>query len=107
MTKLPKVIYRGSKIVAIDAGKFRIIDSLNFLTFPLAQMPKVFGLQGVKKGTFPVFFNQKEMWDFVGPMPHPYCYRVNRMKSKAREEFISWYKEQRGKVFDFKKEILA
>ena len=107
MRKLPKVIYRGSKIVAIDAGKFRIIDSLNFLTFPLSQMPKVFGLQGVKKGTFPVFFNQKEMWDYVGPMPHPYCYRVNRMKSKAREEFTGWYVQQRGKVFDFKKEILA
>ena len=62
---------------------------------------------GVKKGTFPVFFNQKEMWDFVGPIPHPYCYRVNRMKSKAREEFMAWYKQQRGKVFDFKKEIMA
>ena len=60
MCKLPKVIYRGSKIVAIDTGKFRVIDSLNFLTFPLSQMPKVFGLKGVKKGTFPVFFNQSE-----------------------------------------------
>ena len=52
MKKVPHVIYRGSKIVAVETGKFRIIDSLNFLSFPLSQMPKVFGLKGVKKGSF-------------------------------------------------------
>ena len=107
VTKMPNVIYRGSKIVSIDTGKFRVIDTLNFLTFPLAQMPSIFGLKDVRKGYFPVFFNQKNMWDFVGPMPHPYCYRVNSMKPRAREEFLQWYKEQKGKQFNFRKEILA
>ena len=43
MRGIPRVIYRGSKIVLIQNNKFRVIDSLNFLSFPLAQMPKVFG----------------------------------------------------------------
>ena len=105
LTKSPSLICRGSKVVAIDTGKFRVIDSLNFLTMPLAQMPSVFGLKGIRKGTFPVFFNTRENWDYVGPMPDPSFYRYNTMKPKAREEFLAWYKEQEGKVFDFRKEI--
>jgi len=107
MKKPPRVIYRGSKIVCIDTGKFRVIDSLNFLSFPLSQMPKVFGLQGVKKGCFPVFLPTDEWWSYEGPLPHPYCYRVNRMKPKARKDFMEWYRQQRGKVFNYKEEILA
>ena len=107
MRRIPRVIYRGSKIVSIDNGKFRVIDSLNFLTFPLAQMPKVFGLDNIRKGTFPHFFNTEENWGYVGPMPHPSYYGVATMKEKPREEFMSWYRNQRGCTFDFKKEVLA
>ena len=30
--QMPNVIYRGAKIVSIDTGKIRVINSLNFLT---------------------------------------------------------------------------
>jgi len=105
MKKLPKLIYRGSKIVSINVGKFRVIDSLNFLTFPLSQMPKVFGLKGLKKGTFPFFFNQPANWNYKGPLPEPHYYGVDTMKPKAREEFMKWYEENRENEFDFMKEI--
>ena len=69
LNNMASVILRGSKVMAMDVAKFRVIDSLNFLTMPLAQMPSVFGLEGIRKGTFPVFFNKKENWNYVGPMP--------------------------------------
>ena len=48
----PTVIYRGSKIVSVTIGgrlNIRLIDSLSFLTMPLAAMPDVFTLKGIKK----------------------------------------------------------
>ena len=105
LTKVPAIICRGSKVMAVNAGDFRVIDSLNFLTMPLSQMPSVFGLDNIRKGTFPVFFNKKENWDYVGPLPDPSYYGVNTMKPKSREQFLSWYGEQEGQVFDFRKEI--
>ena len=104
--KTPSVIYRGSKIVCIDTGKLRVIDSLNFLSFPLSQMPTVFGLKNIKKGTFPIFMNTKDFWDYRGPMPDKKYYGSDRMKPKAKAEFDAWYDQQRGKIFDFKKELI-
>ena len=36
----------------IDTAKYRIIDTLNFLTFTLAKTPKVFSLEDIRNGTF-------------------------------------------------------
>jgi hypothetical protein len=108
LKQTPKnVIYRGSKIVAIDGGHFRIIDSLCFLSFPLSNMLQVFGLQDLLKGMFPVFFNKKENWTYNGSWSAPEYYGVNTMKPKAREEFMRWHADQQGKVFNFKDEITA
>ena len=49
-------IFNGSKIMYMKVGRglnIRIIDSLNFLPMPLANLPKAFGLKELKKGFFP------------------------------------------------------
>ena len=102
----PRLIYRGSKVVYVDTGVMRIIDSLNFLPMALSQMPKVFNLSNIRKGTFPVFFNKPENWGYKGPLPPMEMYGVNKMSTKAREDFITWYNDQNGYVFDFKAEII-
>ena len=55
------VIFSGSKImymrVSTGGMNIRLLDSLNFLPMPLAQLPKSFGLEELKKGFFPHFFN--------------------------------------------------
>ena len=105
----PKVIYRGSKIVAAHVtGRFniRLIDSLNFLPMPLSAMPKVFGLQGIKKGTFPHWFNKKCNYSYEGPYPEPQYYGADNMKPEARESFLLWHSEQAGKKFNFMKELV-
>ena len=56
------VIFSGSKIMYmhINSLNMRLLDSLNFLPMPLANLPKSFGLKEKKKGFFPHFFNTKE-----------------------------------------------
>ena len=50
------VIFSGSKImymrVSTGGLNIRLLDSLNFLPMPLAQLPKSFGLQELKKDFF-------------------------------------------------------
>ena len=69
---LPTIIYSGSKIMYMSVGRgldIRLLDSLNFLPMKLAALPKAFGLQELKKGWFPHFFNTKENQQYVGLFP--------------------------------------
>lgn len=48
--------------------KIRMIDSLNFIPVPLAEMPESFGETELAKGYFPRQFNRKE--DQLVTLPH-------------------------------------
>ena len=106
----PYCIYNRAKIMFMEITKLsiRFIDSLNFLQMPLKSFPKTFGMNELKKGYFPHYFNKECNKDYVGPMPSKNHYGYNQMKSDERSKFLKWYKERVGEnhVFDFKKEIL-
>ena len=106
-----EVIMTGAKIVTLTVPMFniRFIDSLNFIPMALANFPKTFGLDELRKGYFPHLFNKSENQDYVGPIPCEPYYTPNSMSSKNRKAFREWHKEQRdtGYVFDFAKEIKA
>lgn len=57
---LPQVISTGSKYMSINVPvcKIRMIDSLNFIPMPLAEMPSAFGETELAKGYFPHLFNR-------------------------------------------------
>lgn len=59
--KEPHVIPNGSKIMSIHLSKLNItlIDSFNFLSMSLSQLPKTFGMEELQKGLFPSSFQQK------------------------------------------------
>ena len=106
----PYCIYNGAKIMFMEIPKLsiRFIDSLNFLQMPLKSFPKTFGMNELKMGYFPHYFNKECNKDYVGPMPSKNHYGYNQMKSDERSKFLKWYEERVGEnhVFDFKKEIL-
>ena len=106
---VPEIIYNGSKIMYMTIPKLKItlIDSLNFLPMRLSALPKAFGLQELKKGYFPHFFNTAINQHYVGPYPLPDMYGVDSMSSQERESFLVWYSQRKGEVFDFRKEIEA
>lgn len=106
---LPKVITTGSKYMSIEVPvcKIRLIDSLNFIPMPLADMPKAFGETELAKGYFPHLFNRQENQSAIlSHLPDVNYYNPDGMKPKARQVFLSWYSEHKDDPFDFQKELL-
>ena len=106
----PYCIYNGAKIMFMELPKLsiRFIDSLNFLQMPLKSFPKTFGMNELKKGHFPHFFNKECNKEYVGCMPCKNDFGFNQMKPDERTKFMKWYEERINEnyIFDFKKEIL-
>ena len=106
----PYCIYSGAKIMFMEIPKLsiRFIDSLNFLQMPLKSFPKTFGMNELKKGYFPHYFNKECNKNYVGTMPSKKHYGYNQMKPDERSKFLKWYEDRVSEnyVFDFKKEIL-
>ncbi|XP_062574745.1 uncharacterized protein LOC134236588 [Saccostrea cucullata] len=103
----PNVIMNGSKILSMEICGLKFIDSYSFLTFPLAKMPSAFGLNELKKGYFPHFFNTEQNQNYVGPYPPAAFYKPDEMTTSGRKAFYEWYDQQRKKVFDFQKEFVG
>ena len=87
----------------------RFIDSLNFIPMKLANLPKTFGIEELKKGHFPHLFNKKENENYVGPIPPVPYYNPNGMNPKDKEAFMIWHasKRESNDVFNFQEEIIA
>lgn len=105
-------IFAGRKIMALNVRplKIRLIDSLNFLPFPLAQFEKSFGLQECTKGYFPHFFAAPKNYSYKGDLPPMEAYGHNGMRPAGREAFIKWHQEVSSSVtdepkFDFERDI--
>ena len=103
----PYCICNGAKIMFMEIPKLsiRFIDSLNFLQMPLKSFPKTFGMNELKKGYFPHYFNKECNKNYVGPMPSKKHCGYNQMKPDERSKFLKWYEERVSEnyVFDFKK----
>lgn len=103
----PNLIMRGSKIIIMEIGNVRFIDSLNYFPMALSKLPKTFQLSsGLKKGFFPHLFNIKENSNYIGKLPKIEYYSPDTMKSEDREIFYNWYKEHQNDVFKFQQEML-
>jgi hypothetical protein len=90
----PTLIANGAKNMYIEVPgcRVRMIDSINFLPSALSELPKIFGLEELKKGYFPHLFNSKENQSVVlNHIPDVHYYNHRRcdmgqfcMWSKAR-----------------------
>ena len=104
------VIFNGSKImymnIPTDGIDIRLLDSLNFLPMPLAQLPKSFGLRELKKGFFPHFYNTAEHQnDVLIRLPDKKFYGPDTMGKERRREFLKWYEEHENDNFGFLEEM--
>lgn len=104
--KPESLIMNGSKILQIKVGRFRFIDSLNFFSVALAELPTMFQLNCKSKGYYPHYFNTSENFNYVGPMPDPKFYGVDSMKGDDRKVFLEWYEKQKENIFDNKLELV-
>ena len=84
----------------------RLLDSLNFLPMPLAQLPKSFGLVELKKGFFSHFYNTTDHQnDLLINLPEVKYFDPDHMSKERREEFFKWYEEHKHDNFCFQEEI--
>lgn len=101
-------IFSGSKIMYmyIQRINMRLLDSLNFLPMPLANLPKSFGLHEMKKGFFPHYYNTPDHQNNVLPcLPDMKYYDPDSMSKERRNEFMQWYEINKNNSFDFQKEM--
>ena len=72
----------------------------------LAKLPEAFGLDTLRKGFFPHFFNTEENQNYVGPYPEAKMYGADAMSSQDRDLFEAWHVARTSETFDFSKEML-
>ncbi len=101
------VVMNGTKILEIKYGSITIRDSANFIPMPLAQFPKAFNLNELKKGYFPHKFNQPENWDYVGEYPDAKYYQPEFMTREKKVDFEQFHRVHvnRKSKFYFKQEF--
>ena len=121
-TKPSTLVLAGAKIMTMKFKTVTFIDSLNHVPGALESFPKTFGLPDkFKKGFFPHKFNLTENQDYVGEIPdkkyfEPHLMPVSKLHDYAPGaracrggckfcEFQTWYEQQLGKTYDFKKEL--
>ncbi|CAK6983526.1 uncharacterized protein LOC117474988, partial [Scomber scombrus] len=104
----PSLIMQGSKVICFTEPDYaqRYIDSLSFLTMPLATLPQALGFEDKIKGYFPHAFSSQATLKYKGCYPPSEAYCVNRMTSEGKRKFECWYETVSGGVFDFEKEAL-
>ena len=102
------MIENGVKIIRVEYNNVTLIDSLSFVSMPLAKFPKTFGLKEMKKGYFPHLFNTKANERYRGSIPAMDYFDPESMKENdAKKQFEKWYSEQTGIVYDLEEEMLA
>lgn len=85
---------KGLKIFKIELCKsIRFIDSLNFFSTALANLPGMFGLNELKKGYFPHQANSSHFQNYEGVMLPMSYYTPEEMSEKNRLKFLVWYKK--------------
>ena len=101
-------VFAGSKILKIDVGVVRFLDSVSFLQMPLASVAKAFSLPN-QKGDFPHHANKPENYDYIGPYFPLQDYSVEFMKKEKKNEFMTWHQSMvdSGAIFNFKQEFIG
>ena len=106
-----ETVFTGTKILKIDVGLMRFLDSLSFLPMKLEQLPKSFPspvfASSLRKGYFPHAFSKLAHMDYVGAWPALHFYEPQQLKQEARVALANWHKEQEGKVFHFRSELIS
>jgi len=83
-----------------------MIDSINFLPSALSELPKIFGLEELKKVYFPHLYNRTNNQTVVlNYLPDVHYYNPDGMKSDDRETSLGWYTKHEKDTFDCQQEL--
>jgi hypothetical protein len=94
-----ELILTGLKIISMKMQHIHFLDSVSYLTMPLRKLPEASGLSS-PKSWFPHYFKTEANLDYVGPIPGIQYFGADEMSEGERKDLLSWYNEQKNKVFD-------
>ncbi len=102
-------VMKGTKVMKIDAGNVRFIDSLLFFQQALASLPKAFDLEDSEKGHFPHYLNvpeYQELQCLISDIPID-NFGIRTMKKDSASKLQQWYNEmsEKGESFDMERDI--
>jgi hypothetical protein len=97
----PELILNGLKIVSMKIEHMLFIDSVSYLPMPLRNLPGAFGIS-VTKSWYPNFFNASTNLIYVWPIPDVSYFGVDEICISKRREFMTWYDDEKNRVFDNK-----
>ena len=100
---MPVLIENGKKIMSMEVKGKQFIDSLNYFTTALANLPKIFGLEELHKGYFPHLFSTPENQEYSGEVPAISYYDPDGMKPDRKNAFEEWWRKQM--TFDFQADL--
>ena len=103
-----ETVFNGTKIVMIDCGIVRFIDSLSFLPLRLEKLPNAFPSRSItlQKGCFPHLFNKEENYSYVGPWPALVYYQPESKSVSSRRELEEWHASKSQETFHFMDELI-
>lgn len=101
----PTVIKRGQKVLTLRVGRYKFLDSFSFITMPLRNFANTFGLNS-GKGMFPYLMNNPDNQAYEGPWPDKSLFAPEDLRGKDVDTFEQWYREQAGKIFNLKDELI-
>ena len=93
-----ELILNGLKIVSMKIEHLFFIDRIPYLPMPLHKLPEAFGLS-TTKSLYPHFFNKNTNLDYVGHIPDVSYFGFDEMGISERRESMTWYDDQKNKVF--------
>ena len=99
------ILNQGAKYLSFQCENLIFRDSMNFFSMALEKLSATFNLKELHKEFFPYGMISQASAGYRGPFPAPEEYHPDRMNDKRRKEFYTWYEQQRGKVFDYDKEL--
>ena len=108
VTNLQQIV-NVAKTLCLELPNVKFIHSMNFFPMALSNFPKTFGIDELKKGFFPHFFNTQQNQIYVGYMPDKSYYDPDGMSTARKDEFHKWYDEKVSEryIFNFQRELLT
>ena len=86
------ILNQGAKYLSFECENLIFRDSMNFFSMPLERLSSTFNLRELHKGFFPYSWISKDSEGYVGAFP-------------PAKEFYTWYPQQRGKEFNYDREL--
>ena len=99
------ILHQGAKYLSFESENLIFRDSLNFFSMPLEKLSATFNLRELHKGYFSYSWISEKNANYVGEFPPAKDYNPDRMSDKRRKEFFTWYQQQQGKEFNYRKEL--